>query len=291
MLRQTDEVRLRRALLSAIRKAETILPEDVVAALEEAMQEEDSKLARAQLAAILENIRIARTDSIPLCQDTGIQTFFVQAGVRSPYLELLNLVIAQAVAEATATVPLRPNTVHPFTNKNPGDNLGRGMPVIDYELIESDKIIITLLPKGGGSENCCALKMVTPSAGISGIKRAILDHVIKCKGTPCPPTIVGVGIGGGADVAMKLAKRAVLREIAICHPEQPVAKLEEELLELINKSGVGPMGLGGNTTSLAVHIEYAFRHPASLPLGLVLQCWANRRAQVQVNKDGSIKVS
>jgi len=145
MLRQTDEVRLRRALLSAIRKAETILPEDVVAALEEAMQEEDSKLARAQLAAILENIRIARTDSIPLCQDTGIQTFFVQAGVRSPYLELLNLVIAQAVAEATATVPLRPNTVHPFTNKNPGDNLGRGMPVIDYELIESDKIIITLL--------------------------------------------------------------------------------------------------------------------------------------------------
>ncbi len=291
MLRQTDKVRLRRALLSAIRKAATILPEDVVAALEEATRKEDTKLARAQLAAILENIEIARTDSIPLCQDTGIQTFFVQAGVRSPYLELLKPVITQAVAEATATIPLRPNTVHPFTNENSGDNLGQGMPVIDYELTESDKIIITLLPKGGGSENCCALKMLTPSAGISGIKRAIIDHVIKCKGAPCPPTIIGVGIGGGADVAMKLAKRAVLREITICHPEQPVAELEEELLKLINKSGIGPMGLGGNTTSLAVHIEYAFRHPASLPLGIVLQCWANRRAQIQVNKDGSIKVS
>ena len=284
-------MKLKKALLSAMKTAATILPRDVVTTLEEAIQKEDSKLARAQLAAILENIKIARTDSIPLCQDTGIQTFFIQAGTRSPYLELLNPVIAQAVIEATATVPLRPNTVHPFTNKNSGDNLGRGMPVIDYELTESDKIIITLLPKGGGSEDCCALKMLTPSAGISGIKRAILDHVIACKGAPCPPTIVGVGIGGGADVAMKLAKRAVLREITICHPEQPVAKLEKELLELINKSGVGPMGLGGNTTSLAVHIEYAFRHPASLPLGIVLQCWASRRAQIQINKDGSIKVS
>jgi len=291
MLRQTDRMRLRKGLLSAIRKAATILPRDVVTALEEAIQKEDSKLARAQLATILENIKIARTDSIPLCQDTGIQTFFVQAGVRSPYLELLKPVITQAVAEATATVPLRPNTVHPFTNKNSGDNLGRGMPVIDCELTESDKIIITLLPKGGGSENCCALKMLTPSAGISGIKNAIVDHVVACKGAPCPPTIVGVGIGGGADVAMKLAKRAILRKIKICHPEPTVAKLEEELLKLINKSGVGPMGLGGNTTSLAVHIEYAFRHPASLPLGIVLQCWANRRAQIQINKDGSIKVS
>lgn len=274
-----------------MKTAATILPRDVVTTLEEAIQKEDSKLARAQLAAILENIKIARTDSIPLCQDTGIQTFFIQAGTRSPYLELLNPVIAQAVIEATATVPLRPNTVHPFTDKNSGDNLGRGMPVIDYELTESDKIIITLLPKGGGSENCCALKMLTPSAGISAIKRAIVDHVIACKGAPCPPTIVGVGIGGGADVAMKLAKRAILRKIKISHPEQPVAKLEKELLELINRSGVGPMGLGGNTTSLAVHIEYAFRHPASLPLGIVLQCWASRRAQIQINKDGSIKVS
>jgi len=291
MLREKDTLRLRRGLLAAIRKAATILPEDVVTTLEEAIEKEDSKLARAQLAPILENIKIARIDSIPLCQDTGIQTFFVQAGARSPYLELLNPVIAQTVAEATATVPLRPNTVHPFTNKNSGDNLGRGMPVIDYELTQGDEIIITLFPKGGGSENCCALKMLTPSAGIPGIKRAILDHVIKCKGAPCPPTIVGVGIGGGADVAMKLAKRAVLRETKIRHPEQTVAKLEKELLELINKSGVGPMGLGGNTTSLAVHVEYAFRHPASLPLGIVLQCWANRRAQIQINKNGSIKVS
>ena len=144
--------KLKEALLMAIKQAAAAaLPADVVDALKRAKVVETSKLAKLQLEKILHNIEIARAGWVPMCQDTGIQTFFVQAGVRSPYLGLLKPVITQAVAEATATVPLRPNTVHPFTNKNFGDNLGRGMPIIDYELTQGDEIFITLFPKGGGS--------------------------------------------------------------------------------------------------------------------------------------------
>ncbi len=165
------------------------------------------------------------------------------------------------------------------------------MPYINWELVEGDKVLITLLPKGGGSENMSTVKMLSPGVGIKGIKRAVVDHIISCEGKPCPPTIVGIGIGGGADIALKLGKRAVLRELGSKHPEPEVAKLEAELLTLINMSGVGAMGVGGETTSLAVHVEYAYRHPASLPLGILVQCWADRRAKVCLSADGSIEVS
>jgi fumarate hydratase subunit alpha len=282
---------LKTALVAAIKKAVTVLPPDVVAALKRAQEAEEEERARSQLEAILKNIEIARAGAIPLCQDTGIQTFFVRAGVESRYLRGLPELIAAAVAEATGTIPLRPNTVDPFTGMNSGNNLGRFMPLIEWELTEGDEITIDLLPKGGGSENCCALKMLTPGDGIPGIERAVVDHVISCRGAPCPPTIVGVGIGGGADTAMKLAKRAILREVGSHHSKPDVAALEEELLDLINMSGVGPMGLGGKTTALAVHIEYAFRHPASLPVGIAVQCWADRRAQIHIAADGPIEVT
>lgn len=286
---------MKTALVAAIKKAVTVLPPDVVAALKRARGVEEEERARShlnamQLDAILKNIEIARARAIPLCQDTGIQTFFVRAGVASPYLKGLPELIAAAVAEATDTIPLRPNTVDPFTGANPGNNLGRSMPLIEWDLVAGDEITIDLLPKGGGSENCCALKMLMPGDGIQGIERAVVDHVISCKGAPCPPTIVGVGIGGGSDTAMKLAKHAILREVGSRHPEPVVAALEAKLLALINESGVGTMGLGGKTTSLAVHIEYTFRHPASLPLGIVIQCWAARRAKVHITADGRVEV-
>jgi fumarate hydratase subunit alpha len=267
---------LKTALVAAIKKAVTVLPTDVVDALKRGREVEEEERARSQLAAvqldaILKNIEIARARTIPLCQDTGIQTFFVRAGVASPYLPGLPELIAAAVAEATTVVPLRPNTVDPFTGANPGNNLGRSMPLIEWDLV--------------------ALKMLTSGDGIQGIEQAVVDHVISCKGAPCPPTIVGVGIGGGSDTAMKLAKRAILREVGSRHPDLSVAALEGKLLALINESGVGPMGLGGKTTSLAVHIEYTFRHPASLPLGIVIQCWAARRAKVHIAANGRIEVT
>jgi len=282
--------RLKKALLSAMRRAATFLPADVLTALQRAKERETTPVAKEQLGMILRNSEIARRAGLPLCQDTGIQTFFVTAGVESPYLRALRRAIPEAVAEATERVPLRPNTVHPFTGKNPGNNLGRFMPLIEWELVEGGEVTVTLLPKGGGSENMSALRMLLPSAGLIGIKEAVIDHVIAAGGAPCPPTIIGIGIGGGADTALQLAKRALLREVGAPHPEAAVAVLEKELLALVNRTGVGPMGLGGRTTALAVHVEYAMRHPASLPLGIVMQCWADRRGRVFIHPDGRIEV-
>ncbi|TFH11479.1 MAG: fumarate hydratase [Candidatus Atribacteria bacterium] len=278
------------ALGAALKQAATELPQDVVRALLEARERETSSMGAAQLDAILENVAIAREGSIPMCQDTGIQTFFVEAGVESPFLKDLKGWIGEAVAQATADIPLRPNTVDPFTGRNPGDNSGRFMPFINWELVEGDSVVITVLPKGGGSENMSALKMLPPGVGQKGIKKAVVEHIVACGGKPCPPTIIGLGIGGGADIALKLGKKAVLREIGSHHVDPEVAALERELLEYLNMTGVGPMGVGGATTCLAVHVEVAHRHPASLPLGILVQCWANRRARVRLNADGTAEV-
>ena len=281
---------IQEALLTALKQAATRLPRDVIAALRAARARETSPMAATQLDAILENVAIAGREVIPMCQDTGIQTFFVDAGFDSPFLKELTGWITDAVLEATTAIPLRPNTVDPFTEVNPGDNSGLFMPSIHWDLVEGDDILITLLPKGGGSENMSILKMLSPSVGMVGIKKAVVEHIASCRGWPCPPTIVGVGIGGGADIALKLGKKAVLREIGSRNTSPEAAALEQELLELVNSTGVGAMGVGGDTTCLAVHIEVAHRHPASLPLGILVQCWADRRARVRLHADGSAEV-
>jgi len=285
-----DEASIRSALVEAMRIATTRLPSDVVDALRAARERETSPLGAAQLDAILENVHVARDSSIPICQDTGMQTFFVEMGTCSPFLGQLKPWIEEAVIAATAAIPLRPNTVDPFTGENPGDNTGRFMPTIHWEVVDGSEIRVSVLPKGGGSENMSTVKMLLPADGLKGVKRAVVEHVVSCGGKPCPPTIIGVGIGGGADVALQLGKKAILREIGSTHPDPVVAAFERELFELINMSGVGPMGLGGETTCLAVHVEYAYRHPASLPLGILVQCWADRRAHVRLAADGTIEV-
>ncbi|MCD6135656.1 fumarate hydratase [Candidatus Bipolaricaulota bacterium] len=277
-------------LVEAIRKAETVLGQDVVLALE-AARETESGAARVQLETMLQNVAAARDGSIPMCQDTGIQTFILRVGARFPGLARLKAQIIEAVRRATIEIPLRPNTVHPFTGENPGDNVGEHVPYISWEIVDGDSCIIELLPKGGGSENCAALAMLPPGVGIKGVKKFIVDHVVGCAGKPCPPGIVGVGIGGGADLSLKLAKLSLLRAVGSRHPEDNVASLEVELRDLINRSGIGPMGMGGKTTCLDVHIEYAHRHPASLPVGIVYQCWSDRRARVTIDASGVIEVS
>ncbi len=277
-------------LVDAVRIAETILPNDVILALEEAREREEGA-ARVQLEAMLKNVDAARDGSIPMCQDTGIQTFIVRVGADFPGLSSLRSVIAEAVRRATMQVPLRPNTVHPFTGENPGDNVGYHVPYISWEIVDGNECVIDLLPKGGGSENCGGLGMLSPGVGIKGIKRFVVDHVVACAGKPCPPGIVGVGIGGGADLSLKLGKLSLLRPVGSRHKEDNVALLEESLRDLINQSGIGPMGMGGKTTCLDVHIEYAHRHPASLPVGIVYQCWADRRARVMIDASGKIEVS
>ena len=252
------------------------LPSDVRKALEEAYKREEQDIARTNLEAVLENIQAAEELEIPMCQDTGLPIVFVKLGK----LEVENLYegIRKGVEKATKEIPLRPNVVDPLTRVNTGNNLGKLIPQIDVELVEGEYIEFTVFPKGFGSENNNALMMGLPGDGVEGIKKFVVDTVIKAGGKPCPPTVVGVGIGGSSDMAMKLAKKALLREVGVLHNEERIAELEKEILKLINDTGIGPMGLGGKTTALDVKIEYADTHTAGLPVGVCIQCWADRHA-------------
>ena len=280
---------LKKGVVKLIQKAETELPEDVIYALNKAYETEQG-IAKTQIGAILENIKLARESGRPMCQDTGIQTFFVDVGVDFPEINSIKEVIVDAVSIATREVPLRPNTVDPFTGENHKDNLGKHIPYITWDFVDGDDVFITALPKGGGSENMSKLGMLKPGVGIDGVKDFVVEEMIKAGGNPCPPTIVGVGIGGGADLSLKLGKKALLRPVGVRHSDKFIADIEEELIERINGSGIGPMGLGGKTTVLDVHVEWAHRHPASLPVGIVVQCWADRRASMVIHSDGSWEV-
>jgi len=252
------------------------LPLDVKKALKDAYDLEEDETALLNLEAILENINIAEEKNLPLCQDTGLPIIFVKMG--KVQVENLKEGIINGVKKATEEVPLRPNVVDPLTRKNSGNNIGRFIPQIDIELVDTDQLEITIFPKGFGSENNNALKMALPGEGEEGIKQFVLETVLSAGGKPCPPTVVGVGIGGSSDMALKLAKKALLRKVGEHHPEERMAKMEKEMLEMVNATGIGPMGLGGRTTALDVKIEYADTHTAGLPIGVCIQCWAARRA-------------
>ncbi|GAB4305889.1 MAG: fumarate hydratase [Methanobacteriaceae archaeon] len=252
------------------------LPEDVFNALEEAYINECDDIAKLNLKAILDNIKSAEKMKIPMCQDTGLPIVFVKMG--NVQVENLNQGIIKGVKRATKEVPLRPNVVNPLTRKNTGNNTGNKIPQIDIELIDEEYLELTVFPKGFGSENNNALKMALPGEGVEGIKKFVVDTVISAGGKPCPPTIVGVGIGGSSDMALKLAKKALLGQVGRRHPVKEIADLETSILKEINNSGIGPMGLGGNTTSLDVKILSADTHTAGLPIGVCIQCWAGRHA-------------
>lgn len=273
--------------VNLLRVAVTTLPDDVLGALRDAEREETSDVARTQLRTILENVEAADRLSLPMCQDTGMPIFFV-SGKCLPNLEEG---IRRGVKRATSEVPLRPNAVHPLTRLNPGDNIGKHVPTIHYEYSDEDFTQLTVMPKGAGSENMSALAMLMPSQGLREIKRLVLDTVIGAGGKPCPPTIVGIGIGGSADQAMVLAKKALLRPLHISNRDQQLAALESDLKQALNLTGIGPMGLGGRTTVLGVRVEEAYTHTASLPVAINLQCWAARRASARIAKDGTVQYS
>ncbi|MCD6481310.1 MAG: fumarate hydratase [Thermoplasmata archaeon] len=275
------------AIADLLGRAVIDLPEDVENALKRAMEQEEGA-AKTQLMAILKNVELARQQKKPMCQDTGTPTFYVKAGIDFPYLDILEEAIVEGVRKATSRIPLRPNAVDVLTGKNSGDNTGRFIPYINWEMVEGDECIITAMPKGGGSENMSTLRMLKPGVGIEGVKKFVVEWMVEAAGNPCPPTTVGVGIGGGADIAMKLAKKALLRKIGERHENEIIAEMEEELLKAINSTGIGAMGLGGKTTVLDVHIEVAHRHPASLPVAIAVQCWANRRKSMKIDKEGKI---
>jgi len=277
-------------VVELIRKAVIDLPDDVVFALKKASKVEEG-IAKIQIDNILKNIDIAKKTKRPLCQDTGVQTFFVKVGKDFKNSGLLKEIITEGVKRATAEIPLRPNTFDPFTRTNHKDNVGDYIPAITWDFVEGDSVEITAIPKGGGSENMSKLVMLKPGEGMEGVKDFVVKEIIGAGGNPCPPTVIGIGIGGGADLAMKLGKTALLRPVGVSHPDKNIARIEKYIKDEVNKSGIGPMGLGGKTTVLDVHIEKAPRHPASLPVGLVVQCWADRRATMKIESDGSWRIN
>jgi len=276
-------------IVELIRKAETELPKDVVDSLKKAYELEEG-VAKTQIDAILKTIDLAKKSKRPMCQDTGIQTFFVKVGIKFPHIDKLKEIITNGVKKATIEIPLRPNTLDPFTSENHKDNTGNQIPYITWEFVDGDDVNITAFPKGGGSENMSRLGMLKPGVGMEGVKDFVVNEIVNAGGQPCPPTVVGIGIGGGADLSLKLGKKALLRPVGQRNKDKTIAKMEEELIKRINASGIGPMGLGGKTTVLDVHIEKAHRHPASLPVGIAVQCWADRRAYMVIHADGSWEV-
>jgi fumarate hydratase subunit alpha len=272
-----------------IKQAVIYLPEDVKRALRKAYAEETSETGKTQLKAILENIELAEKNQAPMCQDTGTITFYVKAGSRVKNLDRVEAALVTATRKATREVPLRPNAVDPFTQKNSGDNTGRFAPYLHWEIVQGDSLEVTVMIKGGGSENVSATGMLVPSEGINGLEKFVIDAVIKAGAQPCPPTILGVAIGGGADVAMKLAKKALLRPLDEANSDRRLAEIEREILEAANMTGIGPMGLGGKITVLGVHVDYAHRHPASFPAAVAFNCWAARRASARLSADGTVE--
>ena len=247
------------------KQAAIVLGDDVKCALEDALKREDSDLGKLNIEAILKNIELAEEKSIPMCQDTGLPIIFVKLG--KVHVENLYEGIKKGVAKATAEVPLRPNVVDPITRKNSG-NVGDKVPIVDT--------------KGFGSENNNALKMALPAEGIEGVKDFVVETALKAGGKPCPPIVVGVGIGGSSDMALKLGKKALLGKVGERNSDPTIAEMELECLERINKDGKGPMGLGGRTTALDVKILKMDTHTAGLPVGVVIQCWADRHATARL---------
>jgi len=262
-------------------KANYELPQDVREFLLKALEREESEVGREVIKQLLENADIAQRERIPICQDTGSAVVFVELG-QDVHIVGGNLhdAINEGVRRGYTEGYLRKSIVRdPLRRKNTGDNTPA---FIHVELVPGDKMKITVLPKGGGSENMGKLAILTPAEGIEGVKRFVLKAVEEAGPNPCPPVVLGVGIGGTFEYATYLAKKALLRPLGVRNPDPFYAKLEEELMEEVNKLGIGPQGLGGITTALDVHVEYFATHITSLPVAVNFNCHATRRAEAEI---------
>lgn len=268
-------------VFNLLKASNTKLPSDVGWALEAAAGWESDQTAYSQLGAIMDNVRKAEFLSRPMCQDTGIPVFYVKGRFDPSIIGE----IERGLARATKEIPLRPNTVDPLTRENYGNNLGEGMPIVHFYPTDDDFIEITVMPKGAGSENMTRLVMLNPSDGVEGVKKTIIDTVLEAGGRPCPPGIVGVGIGGTSEKCISMAKEALLTPVGEDNPDPVLREMEEDIFVKINESGLGPMGLGGRTTALGVRIKKAACHTASLPVAVSIGCWANRRATARITSE------
>ena len=261
-------------------RALKILPSDIKQGFARLDGSESDTTARSVLATMIENIAVAeRTDNL-LCQDTGIPIYNVAIG-RDVALDgvALRAAIIRGTERATREHPLRSSIVHPITRQNTQNSCGRHVPVINFDFVERpETLVIEMIPKGSGSENGSFLKMLVPADGVDGVTRFVIDRVIEAGGKVCPPTIVGVGIGGTSDLCMHLAKTAATRALGSHCDDPEGARLEAALSTAVNMLGIGPQGLGGNSTAFAVHVETAATHITMNPVAVNIQCHSARRA-------------
>jgi fumarate hydratase subunit alpha len=254
------------------------LGEDVINAFERAREEEESPTGKEIFNQLIENARIAGKELIPLCQDTGFAVCFVELGdevkvVGGNLIEAINEGVRQGYREGY----LRKSICHPFTRKNTHDNTPA---IVHVNLVPGNKLKIVIAPKGGGSENMSRASMLKPSDGVEGIKEFVISRVKEAGSNPCPPIVVGVGIGGTLEKAALLAKEALIRPLGTHNPDPEIAELERELLTKINDLGIGPQGLGGRITALAVNVDIYPCHIASLPVAVNINCHAHRHKEV-----------
>jgi len=277
-VREVHVKEITEAVAKLCQEANYFLGEDVVEALQNGLQEEPSPVGKDVFRQLLENARLAREEEVPLCQDTGTAVLFIDLGQ-----EVLltggdfNEAVNEGVRQGYLRGFLRSSIVSdPLERVNTKDNTPA---VIHLRLIPGDKIKITMAPKGGGSENMSAVRMLTPAQGVKGLTDFVVETVSGAGANPCPPVVVGVGLGGNFEKVAFLAKKALLRPLGEPHPQAFYADLERELLERINRSGIGPQGFGGRFTALAVHLEVAPCHIAGMPAAVNINCHAARHAQ------------
>lgn len=280
-MREIDVSVITKAIAEACVTANCVLPEDVEKAFYDGLANEESPVGKDVFNQLIENARIAREESVPICQDTGFTVIFAKIGqdvhiTGGSLADAINEGVRRGYTEGY----LRKSIVaHPLERVNTGDNTPA---IIHTEIVPGDQIHITVAPKGGGSENMSGVRMLKPSDGVEGVKKFVVELVKSAGSNPCPPIIVGVGIGGTMEMAAIMAKRAVIRGVGK-HSEKPYdAALEEELLRLVNDTGVGPAGLGGRITALAVNVETYPAHIASLPVAVNIQCHAARHREIEL---------
>ncbi len=281
-MREIKAEKITQAVADLCQKANFELGDDVLQALREARQKEESPLARDILDEIIENARIAREEKLPLCQDCGTAVVFLEIGQEVHITGGdLDSAVTEGVRQGYTQGYLRKSMVkQPFSDRiNTEDNTP---PVIHIKIVPGDKLKVIVMPKGSGAENMSRLAMLKPGAGSQGIIEMVLRTVEEVGGNPCPPLIIGLGISGTAEKAMLLAKEALLRPIDEPNPDPEIAQLEKEILAQVNALGIGPLGLGGATTALAVHAEFMPSHIASLPLAINLQCHSARHREVVI---------
>ena len=279
-MREINAKQITDAVSDLCMKANFDIPDDVINVIKKAYQEEPSPQGKDVLKQIIDNDEIAHNEQVPMCQDTGLAVFFVELGQDAHITGgLLNDAINDGVRKGYKDGYLRKSTCNPFTRKNVGDNTPS---IIHVEVVPGDKVKIIMAAKGGGSENMSRVMMMKPSDGLEGIKKYIIDRVRESGSNPCPPIIVGVGIGGTFERSALIAKKSLLRPLGTPNPDPELDKLEKELLTSINKLGIGPMGLGGRTTALAVHVIVEPCHIASLPLAVNIQCHSARHKEITI---------